>query len=545
MEARNRFEQLTAWLTAGEDEHLEFKEAKNRFDFEELVRYCCALANEGGGHIVLGVSDKRPRRVVGSKAFADLQRAKLGILDRLRLRVDAWSVDHPDGRVLVFQVPSRPVGVPIHSGGAYWMRGGESLVPMTADLLKRIFDESQPDFSAEVCRDATLDDLDPRAVEMFRSRWAARTRREDLAELDARQLLADADLYLPSKGITYAALILFATERAAARLLGQAELIFEYRSDAVSIPYQQREEFRRGFLLFQDDFWDLINGRNEVHSLREGMFRRDLPAFNEDAVREAILNAVCHRDYRLYGPTFVRQSPRRLEVVSPGGFPPDVNPSNILFRQSPRNRRLAEALARCGFVERSGQGADRMFKAALEEGKLPPDFSASTPESVSVVLNGAVQDESFVTFLERLSAEKEARFSVADLVVLDAVHRGLEIPEAVRHRLPGLVTLGAVEHLGRSRLVLSRSFYMFSGKAGEYTRRAGLDRETQKELLLKHIAGNVPAGAPFEELSQVLPQASRNELKVLLRELKAAGRAHARGATRAARWHPGKAGGRG
>lgn len=325
MEARNRFEQLTAWLTAGEDEHLEFKEAKNRFDFEELVRYCCALANEGGGHIVLGVSDKRPRRVVGSKAFADLQRAKLGILDRLRLRVDAWSVDHPDGRVLVFQVPSRPVGVPIHSGGAYWMRGGESLVPMTADLLKRIFDESQPDFSAEVCRDATLDDLDPRAVEMFRSRWAARTRREDLAELDARQLLADADLYLPSKGITYAALILFATERAAARLLGQAELIFEYRSDAVSIPYQQREEFRRGFLLFQDDFWDLINGRNEVHSLREGMFRRDLPAFNEDAVREAILNAVCHRDYRLYGPTFVRQSPRRLEVVSPGGFPPDVN----------------------------------------------------------------------------------------------------------------------------------------------------------------------------------------------------------------------------
>lgn len=205
------------------------------------------------------------------------------------------------------------------------MRGGESLVPMTADLLKRIFDESQPDFSAEVCRDATLDDLDPRAVEMFRSRWAARTRREDLAELDARQLLADADLYLPSKGITYAALILFATERAAARLLGQAELIFEYRSDAVSIPYQQREEFRRGFLLFQDDFWDLINGRNEVHSLREGMFRRDLPAFNEDAVREAILNAVCHRDYRLYGPTFVRQSPRRLEVVSPGGFPPDVN----------------------------------------------------------------------------------------------------------------------------------------------------------------------------------------------------------------------------
>lgn len=541
----DRLEQLTAWMKAGEDEHLEFKEAKNRFDFEELVKYCCALANEGGGHIVFGVTDKRPRRVVGSQAFEDLQRAKLGILDRLRLRVDAWEVEHPGGRVLVFEVPSRPVGVPVHSNGAYWMRGGESLVPMTADRLRRIFDESQPDFSAEVCRDAALEDLNPQAIVVFRNRWSARARRTDLEELDTEHLLADADLYLPGRGLTYAALILFATEKAAARLLGQAELVFEYRSDPISISYQQRQELRSGFLLFEDQLWDLINARNEVHSLRDGLVRRDLPAFNEDAVREAILNAVCHRDYRLYGPTFVRQSPRRLEVVSPGGFPPDVNPSNILFRQSPRNRRLAEALARCGLVERSGQGADRMFKTALEEGKLPPDFSASTPESVSVVLNGAVQDESFVTFLDRISVEKQARFSVADLVVLDAVHRGLEIPEAVRNRLPDLVTLGAVERLGRSRLVLSRSFYMLKGKAGEYTRRAGLDRETHKELLLKHITSSGAVGAPFEELAQVLPQASRNEIKVLLREIKAAGRAHARGTTRAARWHAGKAKGRG
>src|SRR5690349_24734183 len=136
----DRLEQLTAWMKAGEDEHLEFKEVKNRFDFEELVKYCCALANEGGGHIVFGVTDKKPRRVVGSQAFGDLQRTKLGILDRLRLRVDACEVEHSCGRVLVFEVLSRPVGVPVHSNGAYWMRGGESLVPMTADRLRRIFD---------------------------------------------------------------------------------------------------------------------------------------------------------------------------------------------------------------------------------------------------------------------------------------------------------------------------------------------------------------------------------------------------------------------
>ena len=91
----------------------------------------------------------------------------------------------------------------------------------------------------------------------------------------------------------------------------------------------------------------------------------------------------------------------------------------------------------------------------------------------------------------------------------------------------------------RSRLVLSRSFYILKGRPGEYTRRAGLDRNTRKELLLKHIAGSGTTGAPIEELAQVLPDASRNELKVLLRELRKAGRAHTRGMRRAARWHSG------
>jgi ATP-dependent DNA helicase RecG len=534
-----RIARLLAWMASSEDEHLEFKEAKSRFDFEELVKYCCALANEGGGHVVLGVTDKMPRRVVGSQAFETLQRTKLGILERLRLRIDAWEVDHPDGRVLVFEVPSRPTGVPIQAKGTYWMRGGDSLVPMTADMLKRIFDEAQPDFSAEVCREAALTDLEPGAVELFRNKWASRVRRPDLLNLELEQFLSDAELFVPGKGLTYAALILFGSSRALTRLLGQAELIFEYRSDGASIAYQQRQEFRRGFLLYHDELWGMVNSHNEVHSVRDGLFRREIPAFNEDAVREAVLNAVCHRDYRLHGSTFLRLSPRVLEVTSPGGFPAGVSAETVLFRQVPRNRRLAEALGRCGLVERSGQGADRMFKTALEEGKLPPDFSASTPDGVSVVLHGAVQDEAFIGYLERVVAQTQTRLSVADLVVLDAVHRDFPIPAAVSGRLPDLLRAGAVERMSRSRYVLARSFYQLKGKPGEYTRRAGLDRETRKELLLKHIVDSGDAGAPFKELAQVLPEASRDEIKVLLRELRTSDRAHLRGSTSAARWFSG------
>jgi len=75
-------QQLQQWLNAREDEHLEFKEAKNNFHFEKLVKYCAALANEGGGSVVLGVSDTVPRKVVGSQVFANLERTKAGLIEK-------------------------------------------------------------------------------------------------------------------------------------------------------------------------------------------------------------------------------------------------------------------------------------------------------------------------------------------------------------------------------------------------------------------------------------------------------------------------------
>ncbi len=76
-------EQFRSWLEGHEDEHLEFKEAKEHFDFEKLVKYCCALANEGGGKVILGVTDKKPRTVVGSNTFENLDRTKAGLINRL------------------------------------------------------------------------------------------------------------------------------------------------------------------------------------------------------------------------------------------------------------------------------------------------------------------------------------------------------------------------------------------------------------------------------------------------------------------------------
>ena len=421
------------------------------------------------------------------------------------------------------------------------MRAGESLVPMTPDMLKRIFDEAGPDFSAEVSPAASLADLDPEAVSRFRTMWRRKSGNPDLDRLSDEQLLRDAEL-LVDAGVTYAALILLGAERPLGRLLAQAETIFEYRSSEASIPFQQRIEYRKGFLLYLDALWETINLRNDIQHYQDGLFIWDIATFNESAVREAILNAVSHRDYRHPGSVFVRQFPRRIEIVSPGGFPPGITRENVLQAQFPRNRRVAETLARCGLVERSGQGMDRMFKSAIEETKPQPDFTRTDAFQVALTLRGEVQDARFLRFLEQIGQEQIARFTIQDLLVLDLVHREQRIPVELRSCLPPLIAQGVVESTGRgrgTRHMLSRRFYDFVGERGVYTRKRGLDHETNKALLLKHIDDSGQQGSPLEELRQVLPALSDGQLKVLIRALRADGAIHARGRTRAGRWFPG------
>lgn len=536
-------DQLEKWMQEEEVEHLEFKEAKRGFSFHQLVKYCAALANERGGKLILGVTDKRPRRVVGSQVFRNISEIKLRLREELGFRVEVGEISHVDGRVLVFSCPSRPTGMPIQYKGAYWMRLGESLVPMTPDKLKAIFAEDVTDYSAEICEGASFSDLDPTGIELFRRKWIQKSGNKALSKMSEKQILADAELVVGGK-VTYAALILLGTHKALGKFLSQAEVILEYRVNEASIPHDSRREFREGFFLFMDALWDEVNNRNDVQHFREGLFMRDIATFNEDVVREAILNAVSHRDYRLGGSVFLRQFPRRLQIESPGGFPTGITAENILWQQSPRNRRIAEAFARCGLVERSGQGLDKMFTESIREGKPRPDFSGTDDYRVVVTLRGEIQDARFLQFLERVGSERLSLFDTRDFLVLDLIHNEEKVPDHLKDRVHKLAEQKVVDVIGRgrgTRYILSRRFYKYIGKKGVYTRKKGLDRDTNKQLLLKHIRDNRKEGSRLKELMQVLPMLSRDQVRTLLRELEADGHIRHIGRTRASLWFPGPA----
>jgi predicted HTH transcriptional regulator len=153
--------QIDLWRQEpSESQILEFKEAKSSFDREKLAEYCVAIANEGGGHLLLGVANTPPRAVVGSQAFPNLIDTANETFQRVGFRVEIEAIAHPDGRVIVFSIPSRPKGTAYHINGRYLMRSGSSLVSMSEDRLRAIFAEGAPDWLEE----PSMRDIDAEGV---------------------------------------------------------------------------------------------------------------------------------------------------------------------------------------------------------------------------------------------------------------------------------------------------------------------------------------------------------------------------------------------
>ena len=525
-------------LSAKEGEQYQFKEAKRHFDSAEAARCCCALANCGGGKLVFGITDKRPRTVVGSAAFDQPERTRKGLIDKLKVMVDFQLYEYENKRVLVFDVSGRPIGLPVQVDGVAWWYEGDSLIPMPENIRRRIYDEIGIDFSSQICPQAKIADLDEAAIETFREKWIEKSGNKRLAILSPEQLLHDCEA-ITDEGITYAALVLFGKKEALGKHLPQSELIFEYRSSNASGPAGQREEFRMGFFACFNRLWELINLRNDTQHYQEGFFVFDIPTFNESAVREAILNAVSHRNYQFAGSVFIRQFPDKLTIESPGGLPNGITLDNILNRQVPRNRRIAEILALCGLVERSGQGMNIIYETSIKEAKELPDFFFFFDSFVSLTLNGLVLDKKMLSLINKIGNERLDSLSTADFLIINSLFYERVIDESLRPRLKHLTEMGIVEHIGRNRYVLSRSLYKAAGKAGVHTRIVGLDRETNKELLLKHMRKKGAEGTQFKEFQQVLPGHNRGQIQSLLRELHKEGRAYHIGNTSAARWFDG------
>lgn len=382
---------LNQWLTAPvETENLEFKEAKKQFDTTKLLKYCVALSNEGGGYLVLGVSDKRPRRVVGSNAFlsaSSLNRVKTLIVDKLKIRIETSELSHPDGRVLVFEVPSRPIGHPLDFDGAYLMRAGQDLVAMTPDRLRRIFDEGKPDwFSRPALSNAGADEvvalLDTQSYFDLLTLPYPTNRKGVIARLESEGMIH------PTPGgwtISNLAALLFAKriDSFSPELARKAPRVVIYEG----LDKTETREDKTGNRGYAAGFKELVGF---IHSAAprnrsiEKVVREEVKMFPGQALRELVANALIHQDFLISGASvMIEMYADRVEISNPG-LPP-IKVERFIDEYRSRNERLANLMRRLGICEEKGSGVDKVVKV-VEMFQLPaPDFRVGELRTTAVL----------------------------------------------------------------------------------------------------------------------------------------------------------------
>lgn len=401
-------ETLDKWLLVPtETETLEFKEAKQQFDSTKLLKYCVALANERGGYIVLGVTDKRPRKVVGSLAWStaeDLNKIKAYIVEKLRFRVDATELQHPDGRVLVFEVPTRPVGQPLAFDGAYLMRAGEDLVPMTPDVLKSIFAEDQQDWFSQSAQCNTSPDnvialLDTQTYFELLEIPYPTSRDAVLERLQSQYLIKQT-----AQGwtITNLAAILLAKklDSFSPALARKAPRIVIYEG-INKLQTRVEKTDNRGYAVGFDGLVDFVHSAAPQNRFIEEVVREEVKMFPKQALRELIANALVHQDFLVTGTSvMIEMYSDRIEISNPG-IPP-IKVERFIDEYRSRNEQLADLMRRFGICEEKGSGIDKVVSAA-EEFQLPaPDFRVGETRTTAVLF--AHQDFADMSKSDRIRA---------------------------------------------------------------------------------------------------------------------------------------------
>lgn len=393
------------WLDAPrETEHLEFKEAKNQYDTTKLMRYCVALANEGGGKFVLGVTDKPPRKVVGTAAFQNTADITSKVFEKLRFRVDVEELAHPDGRVVIFHIPSRPKGTAYQHEGAYLMRSTEDTVPMSEDRLRQIFAEGQPDWLNHPAKsgctaDEVIQLLDTQTYFDLMGLPYPTTREGVLERLRGENLISPkAGAWVISR---LAALLLaknlelFPTE-----VSRKAPRVVVY--EGISKLETRLEQIgKKGYAVGFENLLSFVHGLAPANKVVEQAIRHEVKMFPLQALRELVANALIHQDFGVSGSSvMVEMYLDRVEISNPGT--PPISPDRFIDEFRSRNEKVADLMRRMGICEEKGSGIDKVV-AASEVYQLPaPDFRVGELRTTAVLF--AHKDFSEMSKADRIRA---------------------------------------------------------------------------------------------------------------------------------------------
>lgn len=363
-----------------EGQRLDFKrwdERSDRSALRTVVSAAVCMANGGGGTVVFGVADRvkgRSRAVIGVPHYVDSGLLKRQVHDSTdpRLTPEFEEIEVPQGTGRLIAMHVHP-GIPPYTdtAGRGWIRVDDHCKPLTGALRRRLIEESpESDYTSELAQDPGTAWLSPAAMEALREEAAQSGAPEDLLGLDNHDLLAALGTIRDCRP-TRAALLLAGSPAAIEEHV--PNYLWTHLRMSSPTDYSERADGHHSMLVALTRILDRIMAHNPIETVVNGPYHHEYRTYPEIALREALLNALCHASYRIASPVLIKQHADRIEMTNPGGFIGGITPDNILHhRPAARNRCLVGALARLRLVNRSSLGVPRIYRAMLIEGKPPP-----------------------------------------------------------------------------------------------------------------------------------------------------------------------------
>ena len=488
-----------------ENDEVSFVEVKlNLRDLSKIGETISALANSASwknekyGYFIWGL-ENATWKVVGTKF--DLKKEKCGGQDAVLWLYDI-GLSKKCFEIYDFVLEGQKLQVlkidncknePVKFQNESWIRinSHNQKLDKYPDIEREIWlKKADYDWSAQICEGATVEDLDMEAVEVAKKLWYEKTGNKDISNYSTQQILLGL---FDTEKILKATLILFGTKQALDKYNINTEISFEYRKSEKQIEYDDRRDYQKCFLREYNAIWEKIDARNEVYRFQKGLVIDEIKKFNEVVIREAVLNAVTHRDYessQASSQVFIKQSENSIIFENPGKLPIDPQIEELVqYPSTPRNKKLAEAFQKLRLTNRAGMGIDLIVQRTIQEGKGIPEYTNFHDQFVFLKLNANLQNKEFLSYLYKVSKIEQYEFCVLELLALENI---LESGNTSQNNIKNnLLKRGFVENSGAgngSKLILSKKYYENSGDdRTKYTIQIGLDEESCKQIIIKHL----------------------------------------------------------
>lgn len=502
-------------ISDGESLTVEFKgERRQMLSDKDLAEAAACLANGQGGTLIVGVEDDgtitgaRPRNGTRTDPLRVQAVVANGTVPPLATHV--FVVEVEQGHVVVVEVER--VGTPVGTRqGKYTRRGLRNdgmpeCVPYPLhEMLSTATSVGETDYALLRVHGATWDDLDPAEFDRFRRLAGSQAGDNLLAALSDVEIGRSLGVVVPGSQDPIplmGALLLFGSRAALSRFVPTHEAFFQVlRGSSVEI----NDEVHGPLLAVAEELFSRFAAYNPEEEIDAGLVRLSLPRVPSQALREAVANALVHRDFTMMGAVRLQVTDDAVTVSSPGSFPRGIRVDNLLDNSRPRSRILADAFKRAGVVERTGRGIPRMFESTLRVGRDAPDYSRSSSDAVVVTFPTHSADVSLARFVFEQESEQGTPFSLAGLQVLHELRRDgdLSVHEAAqvmqkaeseaRNALTRMVEAGLVEARGSGRgrrYHLSAATYRSLRSDPGYVRVRGFDRIQQRQMILSYVRGH-------------------------------------------------------